>query len=63
MEEMLDSDHEVRRFSMITNKILGTTVQPHPITRDDILDFDGKIPEQFEDTTDDPDQLMMILDI
>ena len=48
---------------MITNKILGTTVQPHPITRDDILDFDGKIPEQFEDTTDDPDQLMMILDI
>ena len=38
------------------------TVHLHPISRDDILDCDGEISEQFEDTTDDLDQLLMILD-
>ena len=37
-------------------------MHPHPITEDDILDFIGVIPEQFEDSLDDQEKLMKILD-
>ena len=53
---------EERCFSIITNKVLNTTIHPHPISEYDVVDCNGLIPEQFEDTTDDIDVLSKIMD-
>jgi len=62
IEDELDQDIEERQFSILTNKFLGTTVCPHPITEEDVLDCNGGLSEQFENTLDDHDNLEEILD-
>ena len=62
IDEEFEAGLEERSFSIITNKFLGTTVQPYPISEYDVIDCEGLIPEQFEDTTDDTGHLLMIMD-
>ena len=38
LDEEFEAGFEERRFSLVTNKFLSTTVHPHPISRDDVLD-------------------------
>ena len=62
IQQEFEDGFEERCFSIITNKFLGTTVQPHPIFEYDVFDCDKLIPDQFEDTTDDDDHLIRIMD-
>ena len=62
IDEEFEAGLEERSYSIITNKFLGTTVHPYPISEYDVVDCEGLIPEQFEDTTDDADHLLMIMD-
>ena len=48
---------EMRCFSITTDKRLGITVNPYPINEEDVLDCDGEIPEQFEESLDDHKKL------
>ena len=52
----------MKRGISITNKFLNTTVQPHSISEYDVINSNGFIPEEFEDTTEDVDQLIRIVD-
>ena len=58
----LELDYQSRSYSITTNKFLGTTVHPHPILEDDVLDCNGEIMDQFEDSVDDYVKLTEILD-
>ena len=62
IDEELELDQEERSFSIITNKFLGTTVHPHPLIEEDILDCSGRIVEQFESSLDNHENLKEILD-
>ncbi|MBZ5782037.1 hypothetical protein K8366_23975, partial [Klebsiella aerogenes] len=48
--EEMDAGYEDRCFSIKTDRRLGFTVNPHPINEDDILDSNGIVPEQFEES-------------
>ena len=62
ISEELDLDYKQRRYFIITNKFLETTVHPHPIIEDDVLDYNGEIFEQFESSLVDHERLTEILD-
>ena len=62
IEEDLKVELEERSFSIVTNKFIGTTVEPHPISECDIIDCNGLLPDQFENTRDDDDHLLRIMD-
>ena len=53
---------EDRCYSITTNRGLGLTVNPYPINEDDILESNGMIPEQFEESLDDHEKLLDLLD-
>ena len=61
IHETLEEEPEMRCFSIATDKRFGTTVNPHPITKDDILDCNGEVPEQFEESLDHHEKLMDLL--
>ena len=56
IEEEFKDSFEERCFSVILN----TTVQSHPISEYDVININGFIPEQFEDTTDDQILKLMV---
>ena len=45
-----------------TNKFLWTIVHPYPITEEDIMDCNGRVPEQFESSLDDQENLLDIIE-
>ena len=61
MEE-LEIESEKRCYSIRTNKKLGLTVNPYPISKEDIEDCCGELAEDFEDSVDDHEKLISILD-
>ena len=61
VHENLGMDSEERCFSITTNKRFGTTVNPFPINEDDLIDCNGMIPEQFDESLDDHDKLLDLL--
>ena len=62
IHESLDAVSEMRCFSITTDKRLGITVNPYPINEEDVLDCDGEIPEQFEESLDDHEKLLSLLE-
>jgi hypothetical protein len=60
--EELQTETEERCYSIRTNERLGLSVNPYPINRDDILDCGGEIIEDLEDSLDEHDKLLEILD-
>ena len=52
----------LRCYSITTNKGLGLMVNPYPINEDDILESNGMIPVQFEESLDDHERLLSLLD-
>ena len=58
VHENLEIEPEMRCFSITTDKRFGTTINPYPINEEDVLDCDGKIPEQFEESLDDHEKLL-----
>ena len=61
VHESLRMDSEERCFSITVNKKLGITVNPYPINEEDLIDCNGIIPEQFEESLDDHDKLLDLL--
>ena len=61
VHERLRMDPEQRCFSITVNEKLGTTINPYPINEEDLIDCDGIIPEQFEESLDDHDKLLDLL--
>ena len=60
--EELDTEPEMRCFSITTDKRFGITVNPYPINEEDLLDCNGEIPKQFEESLDDHEKLMSLLE-
>ena len=60
MYENVEMELEERCFSIVTDKRYGTTINPYPITEEDLMDCNGKIPEQFEESLDDHEKLLFI---
>ena len=61
MEE-LEIESEERCYSIRTNEKLGLTVNPYPISKEDIEDCCGETAEDFEDSVDDHERLISILE-
>ena len=61
VHERLRMNSEQRCFSITVNDKLGTTINPYPINEEDLMDCDGIIPEQFEESLDDHDKLLDLL--
>ena len=61
MEE-LKMESEERCYSIRTNEKLGLTVNPYPINREDIEDCSGETAEDFEESLDDHENLLSILE-
>ena len=61
VHERLRMDPEQRCFSITVNDKIGTTINPYPINEEDLMDCDGIIPEQFEESLDDHDKLLDLL--
>ena len=61
VHERLRMDSEQRCFSITVNEKLGTTINPYPINEEDLMDCDGVIPEQFEESLDVHDKLLDLL--
>ena len=61
MYENVEMELEERCFSIVTDKRYGTTINPYPITEEDLMDCNGKIPEQFEESLDDHEKLLDLL--
>ena len=62
IHETLDTEPEMRCFSITTDKRFGTTVNPYSINKEDVLDCNGEIPEQFEESLDDHENLQNLLE-
>ena len=62
MYEQIEAEQENRCFSITTNEKLGLTVNPYPINEEDILESCGMIPEQFEESIDDHEKLLELLE-
>ena len=62
VHETLEIEPEMRCFSIVTDKTLGTTINPYPINEEDLLDCDGEVPEQFEESLDDHEKLLNLLE-
>ena len=62
IHEGLDEMSERRCFPITTDKRFGITVNPYPINEEDILDCDGEISEQFEESLDDHEKLLSLLE-
>ena len=45
-----ESKFKERCNSIRTNEKLGLTINPYPINREDVLDFNGEIEDEFEDS-------------
>ena len=62
IHESLDAVSEMKCFSITTDKRLGITVNPYPINEEDVLDCDGEVPEQLEESLDDHEKLLSLLE-
>ena len=62
MMEELEVEPEERCYSIRVNEKLGLTVNPYPISKEDIEDCCGEIAEDFEDSMDDHEKLVSMLD-
>ena len=62
IHESLDAVSEMKCFSITTDKRLGITVNPYPINEEDVLDCDGEILEQLEESLDDHEKLLSLLE-
>ena len=62
IHETLEIEPEMRCFSIVTDKRFGTTINPYPINEDNILDCEGENLEQFEDSLDDHEKLLNLLE-
>ena len=60
--EDFEGESESRCFSITTDRKLGLTVTPHPIGEEDIQDSHGTVPEQFEESLDDHERLLELLE-
>ena len=60
--EDFELETESRCFSITTDRKLGFTVSPHPIGEEDIQDSYGEVPEQFEESLDDHERLLDLLE-
>ena len=60
--EELDTEPEMRCFSITTDKRFGFTVNPYPINEEDLLDCNGEIPKQFEESLDNHEKLLSLLE-
>ena len=61
VHENLEMESEKRCFSIITDMRYGTTINPYPITEEDLMDCNGEVPEQFEESLDDHEKLLDLL--
>jgi len=62
IDDEIFEHREARCYSITTNRGLGLTINPYPINEDDILESNGMIPEQFEESLDDHEKLLDLLD-
>ena len=58
----LDTEIEERYYSIRTNEKLELTVNPYPRNREDIEDYNGEMEEEFEESLDDHERLISILE-
>ena len=61
VHENLEMESEKRCFSIITDMRYGTTINSYPITEEDLMDCNGEVPEQFEESLDDHEKLLDLL--
>ena len=52
---------EERCFSIVTDNRYGITINPYPITEEDLMDCYGEIPEQFKESLDNHEKLLDLL--
>jgi len=60
--EGLEEECETRCYSIMVNKRLGLTVNPYPINEEDVIESAGRIPCQFEESLDDHELLIDLLE-
>ena len=61
MYENIEMELEERCFSIVTDNRYGTTINLYPITEEDLMDCNGEVPEQFEESLDDHEKLLDLL--
>ena len=62
LNDIEDETTELKPFSMITNKTIGSTIHPYPINEEDLRDVGGEAPVQLEDRIDNPEILNLLID-